>query len=221
MPHRLAAYGTHSNVLHDNPQNKIPASVHMHHLSAQFLNRAPGSSIAVPTAHRRFANWSCLPGKQQLGFNIWIRELIAVEQHVMRLSTLYWLLAGGLPMLLASCQSSLQVAADALARQSWQLAEINGQSVLADVPATLSIDATLRLHGFSGCNRFFGQGQWQQGRLVVPSLGMTRMACPPQRGWIETALLAALRDGATPELTATSLTLRSTRYTLHFFPVTR
>lgn len=139
----------------------------------------------------------------------------------MRHSTLYTLLGGVLSSLLAGCQNSLPVSMEVLSRQPWQLVEINGQPVALESHATLSVDPTLRVHGYTGCNRFFGQGQWRQDQLVLPSLGMTRMACPPQRSWIEAAVLATLRDGATAGLTAASLTLRSARYTLHFLPVTR
>lgn len=132
----------------------------------------------------------------------------------MRLATLFLL------VLLGGCQHRLQPSVDALSHQPWQLVTINGQPVSPDLQVTLTIVPSLQVHGYSGCNRFFGQGQWRQGRFTLPSLGMTRMACPPRQSWIESAVIGALREGVTLELAATSLTLRSSRYTLHYLPIT-
>lgn len=72
-----------------------------------------------------------------------------------------------------------------------------------------SPDGVLRMIGFGGCNRFFGDfSASDAGSLSLPSpLGSTRMACPEPIMGLETALMQALAGASGYELDGDELTI--------------
>lgn len=76
----------------------------------------------------------------------------------------------------------------------WDLVEINGEDV-ADLEAYLEFAANQkRFTGNTGCNRMFGPVGTRGQRIDFSNVGMTRMACGPDRRKqrIETALVEGL-----------------------------
>jgi len=73
-------------------------------------------------------------------------------------------------------------AAPGLQTTFWKLIELNGEAVQSPEGARemhLVLEAgDSRVHGFSGCNNFFGQYELIGGALSFSPLGSTMMACP-------------------------------------------
>ncbi|MCH8498834.1 MAG: META domain-containing protein [Marinobacter sp.] len=62
----------------------------------------------------------------------------------------------------------------------WKLVTMQGEPVVVSDnqrEAHLILTDDLRIHGFSGCNRFMGEYRLQGTQLEVQSLASTRMAC--------------------------------------------
>ena len=62
----------------------------------------------------------------------------------------------------------------------WKLVSMQGEPVVVSDnqrEAHLILTDDLRIHGFSGCNRFMGEYRIQGPQLEVQSLASTRMAC--------------------------------------------
>jgi len=96
----------------------------------------------------------------------------------------------------------------------WRLVEVNGSAVeLQQVePETqrephmvLSIEDS-RVHGFAGCNNFFGKYQLENDSLTFSALGSTMMACP-QGMDTEQAFLNALGETTRAEVSGLFLDL--------------
>ena len=60
----------------------------------------------------------------------------------------------------------------------YQLIELDNV-VLTDVAIQISFSNDLRVHGFTGCNRFFGQGLILGNQFKIEQLGMSRKLCKP------------------------------------------
>jgi len=96
----------------------------------------------------------------------------------------------------------------------WRLVEVNGVAVVLqqDEPEVqrephmvLSIEDS-RVHGFSGCNNFFGKYQLENDSLTFSALGSTMMACP-QGMDTEQAFLNALGETTRAEVSGLFLDL--------------
>lgn len=61
--------------------------------------------------------------------------------------------------------------------RKWQATSLGGKTLDTDNPPWLSFSEDGRVQGFAGCNRFTGSYSYQQERLDVGPLAMTRMAC--------------------------------------------
>jgi len=59
----------------------------------------------------------------------------------------------------------------------WRLGMVNGEPVVGDAEATFGSDGSIS--GTTGCNRFNGRGEMDDGLLVINGpMATTRMACP-------------------------------------------
>ncbi|MBD8161862.1 META domain-containing protein [Erwinia persicina] len=130
------------------------------------------------------------------------------------------LLAGALA--LNGC-SNAQTRADApdaaqLANRLFTLSAVDGQAVTPHqgMKPGIGFGEDLKVSGVM-CNRFFGQGKLEQGRLSVPQLASTRMMCSdPQLNQWEQTLSAVLTRGAEVRLSGMTLTLTGSGHTLEY-----
>ncbi|MFC3034107.1 META domain-containing protein [Pseudoalteromonas fenneropenaei] len=101
---------------------------------------------------------------------------------------------------LSGCVSTKSLSADVLKYTRWQLHTINGKPVQLPNPVSIRFIDALQVNGFAGCNRFFGEGRVDNGKLLVANLGMTRKACSDSENRVEQQLLTLLRGGVSAEL---------------------
>ena len=84
---------------------------------------------------------------------------------------------------------------DAL-QHHWQLVEISTDGVLQPIPAnasvTLQFEGESRVHGKSGCNRYFASYTLDGSQLSFGQAGATRMMCPEPLMSLESNYFAAL-----------------------------
>ena len=103
-----------------------------------------------------------------------------------------------------------------LANRLFALTSVDGQAVTPreGMKPGISFGENLKVSGVM-CNRFFGQGKLEQGRLFVPQLASTRMMCSDaQLNQWEQTLSAVLVQGAEVKLTEQTLTLTGSGHTL-------
>lgn len=85
-----------------------------------------------------------------------------------------------------------------LVNNHWELESINGRNI-ADLPIektpTLKINLLeSKVHGFAGCNTFFGSVKMEKGRLNFGNIGLTKKACKDDT--VETTMVKLLNDRA-------------------------
>jgi heat shock protein HslJ len=106
-----------------------------------------------------------------------------------------------IPMLIiglcVGCASTGTVTTEQLKYTQWQLSQVDGLAIPATSRASMSFIEALQVNGFAGCNKFFGEGELEQGRLTVNKLGMTRKSCGAAVDKFEQQFLQALKEGAT------------------------
>ncbi|WP_205065111.1 META domain-containing protein [Pantoea coffeiphila] len=103
-----------------------------------------------------------------------------------------------------------------LLNQYFVLSAVDGKPVeqRAGIRPGISFAPGLRVSGVM-CNRFFGQGQLEQGRLTVPQLATTRMRCHDgELNQWEQLLGQVLTAGASVTMQQQTLTLNGAGHTL-------
>lgn len=98
----------------------------------------------------------------------------------------------------------------------YELQRINSQSVESflgedfrpESRPTLEFQQKFLLAGYSGCNRFFGQGELSGNVLRLASGGSTKMMCPGPQMQLEELILGALERGSQIELKGDYLKLK-------------
>jgi heat shock protein HslJ len=94
----------------------------------------------------------------------------------------------------------------------WVVVGIIAGDTVSSVPmgvfATLAFDASGQVTVAAGCND--GSGSWvaRDGTIAISDLALTKKACPPPAGTVETAIVEVLRAGSlTFQIDASSMTL--------------
>ncbi|OKB65335.1 heat-inducible protein [Serratia marcescens] len=109
------------------------------------------------------------------------------------------------------------VAPNDLLHHNFVLQSVDGEAAkLPPGGGLLNLEFGEHLH-VSGamCNRFFGQGQLDDGVLTVKPLAMTRKLCPDdQRNQWDRVIGTVLENGAKVTLSAQQLTLSGSGHTL-------
>lgn len=76
---------------------------------------------------------------------------------------------------------------------TWQVVEIDGEPIAAEIDITLEVAEDGSISGRGGCNRYFGGAEiMADGGLRFGEIGATRMACPDPMMEHETRYFAAL-----------------------------
>jgi heat shock protein HslJ len=92
----------------------------------------------------------------------------------------------------------------------WQLRSYASAGSLADVPATVNVDAAFshgRISGNSGCNQYTAPYSTSGTSITIGQTAGTLMACQDPAASVEQAYLAALGTAKTFTATATDLTM--------------
>ncbi|MGF6562846.1 META domain-containing protein [Erwinia aphidicola] len=121
---------------------------------------------------------------------------------------------------LSGCSHSNTSPTDAsqLANRQFVLSAVDGQTVVPHegIRPGIGFSEGLKVSGVM-CNRFFGQGKVEQGRLSVPQLASTRMLCSNAdlNKWEQT-LTQMLMNGAEVKVDEQSLTLTGSGHVLQY-----
>ncbi len=121
-------------------------------------------------------------------------------------------------LLLSACSSTPSLDPQALQHHHWELSTLDGEPVISnrDNRPDLEIGEHFTVNGIAGCNRYFGQGNLDEDRFWVSSLGNTAMACPPPLDRVEQAVLTTLAQGAILHGTPAALVLQGQRHRLEY-----
>ncbi|MGI9274149.1 MAG: META domain-containing protein [Endozoicomonas sp.] len=105
----------------------------------------------------------------------------------------------------------------------WRLSEWEQNGRLQKFPRTISLqlmgeeDGSLRASGHTGCNRYFGSASFENGKLTVGPVSMTRMACPDESSnRYEVAFLKLLEGPLSVSINNSHMQLASSNEVLVF-----
>ena len=101
------------------------------------------------------------------------------------------------------------LAPEQLADIAWRATAIGEMRLDEDSGIHVQFDADGQVTGNSGCNRFFGSYELQEGKLSIGPLGATRMACPEPAMSFEISFLAALQSADTAARADDRLAIRN------------
>lgn len=130
-----------------------------------------------------------------------------------------------LALLLTGCKPHAQgpISAEQL-QNDWVLTQIDGNAIPlqeGQIIPNMAIDSTLKVSGFGGCNRFFGQGELKKAEFKIDNLGQTRMMCIQNEQATNEAIIAkTLSNWSEITLSNHLLTLKGSDHTLQFKPET-
>ncbi|MEJ2766337.1 META domain-containing protein [Photobacterium sp. MCCC 1A19761] len=108
-------------------------------------------------------------------------------------------------------------------QDSWVLVKIDGKDITITEPRTppgMQIGTDLKVAGFSGCNRFFGQVELTpKSKFRITAMGTTKMACiQNELATIESTMTKSLQKWNSIALENNLLTLTSEQHILTFTP---
>jgi len=136
-----------------------------------------------------------------------------------------WLMAGILStFFLVGCEAEVQTGfSKENLQDNWVLTKIDGKDVNINEPRTppgMSIDTALKVAGFSGCNRFFGQVELtEESKFRITAMGSTKMACiQNDQATVESVMTKSLQKWNSIALENNILTLTSEQHILTFMP---
>jgi heat shock protein HslJ len=96
--------------------------------------------------------------------------------------------------------------------QTWQLKELNGKPVPAEIDVSLKIDSTLRGSGFAGCNSWSAtMYPIKDQHLAVGPYALTKKQCDKDTMAIEFGFLSALLAQPTWDLVNGELVIKGPR----------
>ncbi|MDX1302253.1 META domain-containing protein [Photobacterium sp.] len=107
-------------------------------------------------------------------------------------------------------------------QRSWVLTKVDGKESNITEPRVapnMTIDSDLKVAGFGGCNRFFGQGEIDGSKFRITAMGSTKMACiQDDQATIESIMTKSLQQWSNAALENDTLTLTSEQHILTFMP---
>lgn len=113
-----------------------------------------------------------------------------------------------LGLMAAGCASTGALGdADRVVGPTWQLVSLGTEPAGAEATLTFGDDG--RVFGTTGCNRYFGSYDLDDGDLTLSQVGSTRMACPPAEMAQETEFLRALNGAENVRVQGDRLVLTS------------
>ena len=96
--------------------------------------------------------------------------------------------------------------------QTWQLKELNGKPVPAEIDASLKIDSAYRGSGFTGCNSWSATiYPIKDQRLAVGPYALTKKQCDKDTMAVELGFLSALLAQPTYDLVNGELVIKGPR----------
>lgn len=129
-----------------------------------------------------------------------------------------------LPLVLSACSANMDhettvTTEQALTSHNWVLTQINGKAVKVGTDSelpTLTLNKALSANGYTGCNRYFGQGEYKDGQFRIEKMGMTMMACPDEGMALEKTMSDTLSDWSKVTIESNTLTLSTKGHQLTF-----
>jgi len=106
-------------------------------------------------------------------------------------------------ILFASCESKEVKSIDG----NWEVKSIKGKASFNQNPNFVINTETLKIAGFSGCNRFFGSITLEEEKLSFHGMGGTRMACPDPT--VENLFITTIPEVASFDFDKTLLQFKS------------
>lgn len=101
------------------------------------------------------------------------------------------------------------VGTDRLVSSTWQPVRLGEMRIADDTRMFIQFEADGRAFGHSGCNRFTGQFDLNDGELNIGPLAGTRMACPEPAMSFELSFHEALDSASSASATEQFLTLNN------------
>ena len=99
--------------------------------------------------------------------------------------------------------------------QTWQLKELNGKPVSADVDASLKIDGALHASGYTGCNSWSAvMYPVKDQHLAMGPPALTKKQCDKDTMAIELGFLSVLQSAPTWDLVNGDLVIKGPRGSL-------
>lgn len=126
--------------------------------------------------------------------------------------------------LLTGCDAELEQGFSAKnLQQSWVLTKVDGKEITITEPRIvpgMAVDSDLKVSGFGGCNRFFGQIELaDSNRIRLTGMGSTKMACiQDDQATVEAVMTQSLQEWNNAALENNILTLTSEQHILTFTP---
>jgi len=125
-------------------------------------------------------------------------------------------LLGAALLLLTACPKKQDM--DQLTSKAWMLETLDEEPVgpgFKKQPRYFVLSDSNRIHGFAGCNNFFGSFELKGNDIKIGNLAGTRMACPD--GFSDQPFFQALQNAEKAELKDGKLLLRSSEGILATF----
>lgn len=124
---------------------------------------------------------------------------------------------------LAACssadkQEAANVSLEQISNQQWQLIKVDNEAVTAmgnKVPG-LMVQDDLKVNGVAGCNNFFGQAEFEQGKIRIEQMGMTMMMCPPPLDKVEQQVSATFANWSPVTVSGDTMIIQGEDHTLTY-----
>ncbi|PAJ72401.1 hypothetical protein CJF42_21435 [Pseudoalteromonas sp. NBT06-2] len=97
-------------------------------------------------------------------------------------------------LLTSGCQITNTIKESELKHHNFKLQTIDNKPVKTIQVVNIEFIEAMRVNGFTGCNRFFGQAILKKGKFKIDKIGMTRKSCDEHSNKIETYLIDTLSN---------------------------
>lgn len=108
----------------------------------------------------------------------------------------------------SGCQMTKTIKESELKHHNFKLHTINNQPVETIQVVNIEFIEAMRVNGFAGCNRFFGQAMLEEGKFKIDKIGMTRKSCGNNINKIENDLIDTLSNWSDVNINNQMLTLK-------------
>ena len=94
----------------------------------------------------------------------------------------------------SGCQMTKTIKASELKHHNFKLQTMDAEPVESVQVINIEFIEAMRVNGFTGCNRFFGQAMLEEGKFKIDKIGMTRKSCGNDINKIENDLIDTLSN---------------------------
>ena len=108
----------------------------------------------------------------------------------------------------SGCQMTKTIKESELKHHNFKLNTIDSKPVESIQVINIEFIEAMRVNGFAGCNRFFGQAMLEEGKFKIDKIGMTRKSCGNKINKIENDLIDTLSNWSEVTIIDQMLTLK-------------